>query len=200
MGNSAKARATYDDLIVAPDHLIAEIVGGELLTRRYFGPIDGAALTALHYRLRHHTSIRGNRRHPWFGCGLRSTSTAMSLCPSLACGISLMFGISKTGASSTSHRDGRSNTQRRGQISSVIKNAAACLPPPVFRSFGGWTACPGHFKRSRTGNAKVGATWRPSAAMIVYLRHLSQRSSCHLAMCTDTGAIRWLPQDNSETE
>lgn len=51
MTSSARKRATYDDLIAAPEHLIAEIIDGELLTRRYFGFIDGAALTALHHAL-----------------------------------------------------------------------------------------------------------------------------------------------------
>ncbi len=48
---TASERATYDDLIAAPEHVIAEIIDGELLTRRYFGPIDSVALTELLYAL-----------------------------------------------------------------------------------------------------------------------------------------------------
>lgn len=51
MTSSARRPATYDDLIAAPEHLIAEIIDGELLTRRYFGPIDSVALTELLYAI-----------------------------------------------------------------------------------------------------------------------------------------------------
>jgi hypothetical protein len=33
MGDPAKRRATYEDLLAVPEHLVAEIIGGELRTR-----------------------------------------------------------------------------------------------------------------------------------------------------------------------
>ena len=51
MGEAAKRPATYADIEAAPAHLIAEIIGGRLTTRHYFGPRDGFALTKLHRAL-----------------------------------------------------------------------------------------------------------------------------------------------------
>lgn len=51
MAETAKRPATYADLEVVPPHLIAEIIGGRLSTRRFFGPRDGGALTLLHHAL-----------------------------------------------------------------------------------------------------------------------------------------------------
>ena len=48
----ASARlATYADIVAALPHLIAEIIGGHLRLRRYFGMIDGMPLSTLLQRL-----------------------------------------------------------------------------------------------------------------------------------------------------
>src|SRR5882672_12124879 len=47
MSVPAKRRATYADVLAAPDHLVAEIVGGELVTSPRPGPIHAAAASAV---------------------------------------------------------------------------------------------------------------------------------------------------------
>ncbi|MGE0701034.1 MAG: Uma2 family endonuclease [Hyphomicrobiaceae bacterium] len=47
----AKKPATYADIEAAAPHVIAEIIDGQVVTRRFFGPRDGMALTRLHHTL-----------------------------------------------------------------------------------------------------------------------------------------------------
>jgi Uma2 family endonuclease len=47
MSFPAKRRATYEDVLAAPENLVAEIVGGELVTSPRPGPIHAAAASAV---------------------------------------------------------------------------------------------------------------------------------------------------------
>ncbi len=51
MGNTAKRRATHEDLLTVPDHLVAEIVNGNLVTSPRPGSVHARANTILGTKL-----------------------------------------------------------------------------------------------------------------------------------------------------
>ena len=56
MSLQTQGPATYADLVAAPREVIAEIMGGRLVTRRFFGPWDGYAHTQLLFWLNYRQS------------------------------------------------------------------------------------------------------------------------------------------------